>query len=215
MNLRNNLLGAVVLVAALCGSTAAHALAAPVSCAGPPGLRILTIDPALVGGLCHTQEGNLQPADITALGLDLYAKENVGGPSEDPFNVLDFTMNGAGTSGTWTIAASVWALFNEVYLGFHFGGGGQGDESNPDSFIVQLSPSDLTGTWLLDGLPGVKLNALSHIDLIVCQASAPDCEGGGGGGGGAPEPASWLLAAIGLAVVGGLRRIAARVPPLA
>lgn len=211
MNLRKTVIGASLLIATLGGAGVASAAA--VECGGPSGIRVVTVDPAMTpGGLCYTQTGNLQQADVEALGLELQAKENIGGVIEDPNDWLGVTTADGGLSGTWSVASIVWDMFTEVYLGFHFGGGGNTSDSNPDSFIVQLNPKDLSGTWSL-GPDNAKLNGLSNIQLITCQASAPECvpDDGGGGGGSAPEPASGLLLALGLGLMAGLRRIGARV----
>ncbi len=155
---------AAVFLATL--SLTSPAQAAAVSCGNAAlGVRQVVVDPALAGGYCHAQDGNLQNADIDALGLTLLAKEvTSAGDVASPW--LGYTANGAGTSGTWTLDAQRWNLWERLFLGFHFGGGGPQAHSNPDSFVVELARADSTGQWRLTGPSGFKANALSNIYLM-------------------------------------------------
>lgn len=181
-------------------------VAAPVTCASsnPLQLRTLTVDPALVGGVCATQLGNFNPAaavstiatatGLAAIHLD---KDNPGNPvSGDDLQEawLGLTTATSGLQGGWTVDEAAWNGYQRLFLGFHFGNGGSSAASNPDSFFVELARSDNAGTWLLGGT-GAALNALSHIDLI------------GAGTNQVPEPATLALVGLGLlAAASGMRR---------
>ncbi len=168
------------------------------------GVRIVTIDPGLVGGYCYAQVGNLQNTDITGLGLNLIEKDVVAdGAGPATSGNLTYTIGG-NQFGTWAINASLWNSWEHLYLGFHFGGGGNTTPDNPDSFIVELARPNTSGTWALGGL-NAQLNGLSNIYLISKTPCTTNC-GGGGGGGGAPEPASLALAGLALAAAAAVRR---------
>lgn len=133
--------------------------AAEVSCGDSSlGVRLTAVDPGLVGGYCYAQTGNLQAADITALGLTQIDKNNVGG-------IIGFTGAG-GSDGTWSFPLATWANWGHLYLGFHFGGAdGFQQLGDPDSFIIELGPVDTAGTWKLTGT-NAKLTGLSNIYLL-------------------------------------------------
>ncbi|WP_374518861.1 PEP-CTERM sorting domain-containing protein [Hydrogenophaga sp.] len=171
------------------------AQAAEVSCGNSTlGIRVVDIDPALVDGYCYAQNGNLQNADIAALGLSLIEKDvySEGGTSGTT-GELKFTRDGK-EYGTWSFSQSLWETWDRLFLGFHFGGGGDESNSNPDSFIVELADPDAAGRWELTGVDA-KLNGLSNIYLI-----------GKGNGGQVPEPGVLTLLAAGLIAAGVARR---------
>ena len=124
-----------------------------------PG-RYVDVGGALVGGYCAYQDGNLQNADITALGLNLIEKDVVGdgnGPATSGY--LQYSGS---TSGTWSISSGIWDLWDHVMVGFHFGNGG----GSPDSFVVELARPTTSGDWSLVALGTDRLNGLSNIYLI-------------------------------------------------
>ena len=80
------------------------AQAVSVSCGGD-GNRTVTVDPALSGGLCHSQTGNLQNADIEALGFTLVEKDVIPGGDDDGLLTLYADDR---SSGTWGVSEDAW-----------------------------------------------------------------------------------------------------------
>lgn len=195
-----NFIAKLACAALLGGLLTSGANAAQVTCGNAAlGIRVTVVDPGLAGGYCYAQNGNLQNADITALGLTLIAKE-VAADGDVASALLDFTIGG-NQFGTWDIASSVWHQYGRVFLGFHFGGGGNTSLDNPDSFIVELAPVDVHGTWTLTGT-NAQLNGLSNIYLIGKDPCRGDCRPPQE----APEPGSLALIALGLLGLAQARR---------
>jgi hypothetical protein len=180
--------------------------AAPVVCGNAGlGMRTVTIDPGLVGGFCYGQNGNLQDADIAALAagplpglVSLDKDETSDFPTGDPSEgALQFTLLGS-ANGTWSFGSLLWNIWDRLFLGFHFGGGGNTPSDNPDSFVVELAAFDFAGTFALGG---GQINGLSNIQLLGIRCQQPGCNNQQ-----VPEPNSALLLALGmLALAGGLR----------
>lgn len=219
----SKLLSAAVLSFAALASNSTFAAAVSCNDGAGPGLRELTISPGKVGGFCYTLNGNFN-ANGNGNGVTSYATIFGAGfgavqidrdqQSDASGNTYESWLTGysSATSGNWTVAEDAWNKYQRLFLGFHFGGGGDTAQDNPDSFIVELARSDNAGTWALTGPAGIQFNGLSHINLIgadLCTADPKICDGGGGGGGGGgsvPEPGSLALAGLALAAAYGIRR---------
>lgn len=187
-------------VAAFLGACTANA--AVVTCGDETlGIRLTAVDPGLTDGLCFAQLGNLDPDfygpgntlfNVGSTTLTLIGKEVVEDGDASSL-LLGYTIDG-NQFGTWTVSESAWNSWSRVMLGFHFGGGGDQLDRNPDSFVIELAPTDNLGSWALTGPDAVKLTGLSNIYLF------------GVGPQDVPEPA--MLALVGLALLGfsGARR---------
>lgn len=176
------------VVAGVLASLAGVGNAATVDC--PNGAitgRYVTVTNAQAGGLCYYQSGNLQVSD--------YPSITVGSP-----DVTEIDKNGSSgglfsgpvggaTSGTWTVASSLWSTWGTLYIGFHFGNG----SGDPDSFVVQLQNGATSGNWSFNAIAPAQVNGLSNYYLFGMGTG-----GGGGGGGNTPEPMSLALVAAAL-----------------
>lgn len=165
---------------ALCAS---WAQAAPLTCGGPTGTRTVTVDPAdacTASGL-----GNLGDGDAAAVvGGTLVNRD----ASNSNGGALNITGVGA-SSGTWSVASSLWSTYADLFLYFHFGNGNPTDPTfNPDWFVVSLEDGATSGTW------SVNPTQLTLSNIAVVGAGTPQQR--------VPEPAAMSLMGLGLGILG-------------
>lgn len=164
------------------------------------GTRTVTVDPAL--SCLHAGLTNLGDGALITLVDSLISPETSVLIDRDTVNsnggTLSITGVGAET-GSWSFASSVWDDYARVFLYFHFGDGpDRGGATDPDIFIVELAPSDTSGTWTFGGAD--PATSLSNIALIGSG------DGGGGGDDEIPEPGILFLMGAGLMGLGYARR---------
>jgi hypothetical protein len=153
----------------------------------------VTVENGAVGGYCFYMDGNLQNADITALGLTTVDKNGTSGSAPGTLSSSGFVNNS--TSGTWTLPVTAWAGDFNLYLAFHFGNGG----GSPDSFVVELADGATGGAWNFLAIDPDKTNGLSNYYLLSGPGGVvpPDQ---------IPEPASAALIGLGLLAAAAVRR---------
>ncbi|MDY6948681.1 MAG: PEP-CTERM sorting domain-containing protein [Pseudomonadota bacterium] len=95
----------------------------------------------------------------------------------------------SGTSGTFSLDASLWQSWNEIAVGFKFGTGNRPDEW----FVYSLDPLVSNGSWQFVNVFG-RGGGLSHVQLYGRSAAN------------VPEPGTLALLGIGLLGAGIARR---------
>jgi hypothetical protein len=91
-----------------------------------------------------------------------------------------FTQNG--TTGTFSLDASLWDTWSEIAIGFKFGTGNKPDEW----FVYLLNPSITSGDWQFVNVFG-RGGGLSHVQLYAREPAAN-----------VPEPGTLALFGVGL-----------------
>ena len=187
-------IGSVIMAAILtmCMPLATQAIS--ITLGGPlPTFREATLDSAIAGS-GRIGSGNATVTDVEGYyGGDWTERgESTDGGDVGIFEVVltSGAWGGNVAGGTWEITDSLfWTSYADGAISMHVGDG----DGEPDHFVWQITPSDLTGTWSYDGT-GIGGGGLSNLKLYS-------------GGTGVPEATSTLIA-LGLAmlIVEGFRR---------
>lgn len=115
-------------------------------------------------------------------------------PANHGYTTIGYqNFNQSGLTGTFTIDATQWNNFGQLFVGFKFGTGNTPDEW----FIYQLNPNVFTGDWTFVKMFN-KGGGLSHVSLYG--------KGKPGEEEAVPEPASLALLGIGILAAGVARR---------
>jgi hypothetical protein len=169
---------AILALAAACYMTPASAV--PVVCKVETNNHML-VDNSLVSSCIEAGSGNGNAGNIGQ------------GGGNDPFinahptwtNIGSATFTQTGSTGTFTLDASLWDGQDSLAIGFKFGTGNQPDEW----FVYQLQNLVTSGSWQFVNVFGLG-GGLSHIVIY------------GGEGTTVPEPATLLLLSLGLLGLG-------------
>ncbi|HET9024864.1 MAG TPA: PEP-CTERM sorting domain-containing protein, partial [Burkholderiaceae bacterium] len=152
------------------------------------------------GVLCYYRSGNLDaggPSDRGWVDFGISAPIYV---NNDVPSLGSYAFNSSTGVGSFTLGAI--SLSQAIYVGFHFGNGGD----DPDSFIVQLDPAYFLNaannrtsqfTFFNDTGTGVGLSNFYLFGTRCTSSTQPGCNEPGPVP--LPEPGSLALLAVGLA----------------
>jgi hypothetical protein len=182
MNVKSTSLGATALaLAAFCfvGSAAAD----PVLC-NDASVNHMYVDSSLVSTCLGGGVGNINGNP----GTDDFLTGVGAGSGLVGIGDGGFTQDGS--SGTFSLSASLWQAWDEIAIGFKFGTGNKPDEW----FVYLLNPLVSSGDWQFVNVFD-KGGGLSHVELY-----------GRGTPANVPEPATLALFGIGLLGAAAARR---------
>lgn len=187
--LRRLTAGAGVALALTLGATAAQAntiTSNDPDCVGDPVGRTFSVTAVTVVKCLAKGVGNISGSNdaINQLGYITLDKSDGGG------DLLEGVLTGSpsltsGLSGSFNIAASVYAAYTDIVIAFKSGEG----QFNPDWAAFLLEDDTTSGTWSITGS-----QELSHATLYGKRRTD------------VPEPAALSLVAIGLLAAAAARR---------
>lgn len=153
----------------------ASAGAAPVLCEDI-AVNHMFVDSSLVSSCMAGGEGNINGNP----GTDAFLNGEGAGSGLIGIGSGSFTQNG--TTGTFSLDASLWDSWSEIAVGFKFGTGNQPDEW----FVYLLNPSITSGAWEFVNVFN-RGGGLSHVQLYGREPTAN-----------VPEPGTLALLGVGL-----------------
>jgi hypothetical protein len=179
--------------------TSSEAAPVSVNCPGTAATNdrefTLTTDPT--GGTCHQYGNGANELNANAFDVMLLAGWTLIDKDDALNNDNGFTVTGIGALlGTFTVAPSLWTMWDQIAIGFVVGGGNANHPERDPKWAVFLLPGNETsGSWSTAPREGGEL---SHGNLYGRDVPGTPV----------PEPASLLLLGTGLTAV--VRRMRAK-----